>query len=147
MDWNNAFMLVNALVMPAWALLIFLPRSPITKAIVHSALYPVIMGAIYIVCLTASIFFGQSAEGVGFSSIEAVSKLFDHPNGVIVGWTHYLVFDLFVGAWIGRDAIRQSLPHLAVIPCILGAYVFGPLGLMLYFGLRFALRRKLFLEE
>jgi hypothetical protein len=57
------------------------------------------------------------------------------------------VFDLFVGAWIGRDAIRHQIPHLIVIPCLIGAFMFGPVGLLLYVLLRFMLRKKLLLQE
>ena len=147
MDWNTAFTVINALVLPAWALLILLPRSHITAHLVHSALYPVIMGAIYVAGMIAAFAFGQSSGDVDFTSIEGVRGIFAHPNGVIIGWTHYLVFDLFVGAWIARDALRHHIPHLLVIPCLVGAFMFGPVGLLLYMLLRFALRRKLLLQE
>ena len=147
MTWSNAYLLINALVLPGWALLIFLPRSKLTAGIVHSMLYPAMMGAIYTACLCASLFFGQSAQGASMSSIQGVMALFDHPNGIIIGWTHYLVFDLFVGAWIGRDANRANLPHLAVIPCLLGTFIFGPVGLLSYLLLRFMLRKKVSLVE
>lgn len=147
MDWADAYLLINALVVPGWALLIFLPRSKLTAGVVHSMLYPAVMGAIYVAALGAGIFLGQSADGAGFSSIDGVAAIFDHPNGIIIGWTHYLVFDLFVGAWIGRDAIRSKLPHLAVIPCLLGTFMFGPVGLLGYLLLRFSLRKKFSLQE
>lgn len=136
MDWNLLYTLINALVIPAWMLLILAPRWRTTGLVVHSGLYPLAFGVLYLVCLMASIFFGQAAEGVGMGSIAAVSALFDHPNGVIVGWSHYLVFDLFVGAWIGRDALRRGLPHLAVAPCILASFLFGPVGLLAYMLVR-----------
>lgn len=136
MNWDQAFMAINGLVVPAWLLLVFLPRHGLTRKLVHSALYPAIMGGIYLATLVAAIFFGQSAEGVGFSSLAAVALLFDHPNGVIVGWTHYLVFDLFVGAWISRDAQRRKIPHLIVIPGLISAFLFGPIGLLYYMLLR-----------
>lgn len=136
MDWNLLYTLINALVIPAWLLLILAPRWRTTGLVVHSGLYPLAFGVLYLVCLMASIFFGQAAEGVGMGSIAAVSALFDHPNGVIVGWSHYLVFDLFVGAWIGRDALRRGLPHLAVAPCILASFLFGPVGLLAYMLVR-----------
>lgn len=130
------FMLINALVVPAWLLLVLAPRWRTTALVVHSGIYPLAYGLLYLICLIASIFFGQAAEGVGMGSIGAVSALFDHPNGVIVGWTHYLVFDLFVGAWIGRDAMRRGLPHLAVAPCIIASFLFGPVGLLAYMLVR-----------
>lgn len=147
MDWNTAFTVINALVLPAWALLVFLPRSKLTATVVHSALYPAVMGGVYVAGMVAAFAFGQSSGAVDFTSIEGVRAIFAHPNGVIIGWTHYLVFDLFVGAWIGRDAIRHQIPHLAVVPCLIGAFMFGPVGLLLYVLLRFMLRQKLSLQE
>ena len=136
MDWNLLYMLINALVIPAWLLLLLAPGWRTTAMVVHSGIYPLAYGSLYTICLIASIFFGQSAEGVGMGSIAAVSALFDHPNGVIVGWSHYLVFDLFVGAWIGRDSRRRAIPHLAAAPCILASFLFGPVGLLAYMLVR-----------
>ena len=131
MTWDTGFSLINFLVMPAWALLIFLPRAKLTRVAVHSMLYPIIFGAIYGTLLIAAMFFGLSDPDAGFT-FTGVQALFDHPNGVIVGWSHYLVFDLFVGAWIARDAQRAGIAHWQTIPCILAAFLFGPVGLLLY---------------
>ncbi|MEZ5938193.1 MAG: ABA4-like family protein [Hyphomonadaceae bacterium] len=141
MSFETAYLALNALVAPAWALLILLPRAGVTRAVVHSGPYPLVYGAIYCVSLGAALFFGQSDPQAGMGSLAGVMALFSHPNGVITGWTHFLAFDLFVGAWIGRDAQRRGVPHLAVIPCLLFAFVFGPVGLLLYLLLRMALKK------
>jgi len=44
-------------------------------------------------------------------------------------------------------AIRHAIPHLAVIPGLIGAFMLGPVGLLLYVLLRFGLRKKLLLQE
>ncbi|MEL6664565.1 MAG: abscisic acid-deficient protein Aba4 family protein [Pseudomonadota bacterium] len=85
MSWDTGFLVINALVLPAWVLLIFLPRAQITKAAVHSMLWPVIFGAIYTTLLIAAMAFGQSHPDAGFS-FSGVQALFDRPNGVLVGW-------------------------------------------------------------
>ncbi len=131
MTWDMGFTAINALVMPAWAMLIFLPKARITNTTVHSMLWPIILGSVYAVLLIAAVGFGLSDPEAGFS-LKGVQALFDHPNGVLIGWSHYLVFDLFVGAWIGRDALRRGVPHWQTVPCLLGSYVFGPVGLLLY---------------
>ena len=136
MSWEILFMVVNAVVVPAWLLLVFAPTWRTTRLVVHSGIYPLVLGSIYAICLIASIFFGLAAEGVGMASIAGVSALFDHPNGVIIGWSHYLVFDLFVGAWIGRDAQRLGLGHLTVAPCMIATFLFGPVGLLAYMLVR-----------
>ena len=38
--------------------------------------------------------------------LDGVVALFGVRQAIFVGWVHYLVFDLFVGAWIARDAGR-----------------------------------------
>ena len=131
MSWDLGYNLINALVVPAWALLLVLPKSPITKSLVHSMLWPVLLGSIYGALLIGAMGFGLSHPDAGFS-FEGVQALFDHPNGILVGWTHYLVFDLFVGAWIARDARRLEISHIVTVPCLLGAFLFGPVGLLLY---------------
>lgn len=146
MSWETGFTVINVLVMPAWALLILLPRAKITNAAVHSMLWPIVMGAIYATCLIAAIGFGFSDPDAGFS-FSGVQALFDHPNGVLTGWSHYLVFDLFVGAWIARDAQRREIPHWQTVPCILGSYIFGPVGLLLYAILRLISGKGFSLEE
>jgi hypothetical protein len=146
-SWDNAYLALNFSVVPAWALLVFLPRAGVTKAVVHSGLYPVALGLVYVASLGAAMFFGQSAPDAQMGSLGGVMALFSHPNGIITGWTHYLVFDLFVGAWIARDAQRRNVPHLATVPCMLLTFLFGPVGLLLYMLLRLALGKGLSLVE
>jgi hypothetical protein len=76
-----------------------------------------------------------AADG-GFSTIEGVRALFSVDIGILVGWIHYLVFDLFVGAWEARDAKRRGFSHWLLIPCLFFTFMAGPLGLLLYVILR-----------
>ena len=122
--------------MPAWLLLVLLPKSDITKRLVHSGLYPVVYGVFYLVLFVRATMLGHGAEGGGFDTLETVMTAFTHPNTTLMGWAHYLVFDLFVGAWIGRDAIARGVNHFMVIPCFLFTFLAGPIGLLLYLLLR-----------
>ena len=136
MDFDLLFKLANYGVMPAWLMLIILPNWSVTKSLVHSLLYPLIIGVLYSVCLYLSIFAGMGGEGGGFSSIDQVRALFSVDIGILVGWVHYLVFDLFVGAWEARDAKRRGFSHWLLIPCLFFTFMAGPLGLLLYVVLR-----------
>ncbi len=141
MDYETMYSAIKLGVLPAWALLALTPRWSVTKAVVHSFLYPVIYGVIYLSFLIAAMFFAEGAEGAGMSSLGGVMAIFSRPVGILTGWTHYLVFDLFVGAWISRDALARRIPHLLLLPCLFFTLMFGPVGLLLYVGLRLALRR------
>lgn len=131
-----AFSAINLLVFPAWALLIFAPHWRWTDRLVHAALWPLVFGALYLIWVSSAIFFEQGDENANFSTIEGVRAIFASDIGVLVGWIHYLVFDLFVGAWIARDGRRRGVPHLPLIPCLLLAFMFGPVGLLLYLIMR-----------
>jgi hypothetical protein len=139
-DYETIFSLINLAVLPAWILLALLPRSGVTRAVVHSGLYPLALGLFYAAALTMAFGFGYGAGG-GFSSAADVSQVFSHPHGILIGWSHYLVFDLFVGAWMARDAQRRGFPHLALVPCLFFTLMLGPVGLLLYFLLRLVLRK------
>lgn len=136
MSLETLFSLINLSVIPAWVLLIFAPRWTLTKAFVHSMLYPLGLGILYTVGLFMSVFGGMGGEGAGFGSIEAVRALFSADIGIVVGWAHYLLFDLFVGAWEARDAQRRGFSHWLLIPCLLLTFMAGPFGLLLYVVLR-----------
>lgn len=81
-------------------------------------------------------------EQGGFSSIEAVRTLFANDAALAAGWLHYLAFDLFIGAWISRDAADRGISPLIVLPCLPLTFLFGPAGLLLYLAARTALRPK-----
>ena len=87
--------------------------------------------------------FTPGTEGAGFDSLAAVSLLFSTPLGVLIGWVHFLAFDLFVGAWIPRDGLRHSLSHWLVLPCLALSFLFGPAGLLAYLTLRLVRNRRL----
>ena len=135
MNFDLIFSLVNLSVMPAWALLVFGPNWSVTHKLVHSMLYPLILGAVYAGLFLLSMM-GLGAEGGSFTTIEGVRNLFSTDVGIVIGWSHYLVFDLFVGAWLARDGKRRGVSHLLLIPCLFFSFMLGPIGLLLYVILR-----------
>ena len=147
MTYDQIFSLINLSVMPAWALLILLPRAGITRKLVHSALYPYLLSAVYFGGFLMTAFAGAGSPDVDFTTIEGVRAIFSTDIGVLIGWSHYLVFDLFVGAWIGRDALRRGVTHWLAAPSILLSFILGPAGLLLYMIGRYALTRTAVLAE
>ncbi len=144
MSVATVFTIASASVLPAWLLLALAPRWVWTQRIVHSLLFPLALGALYGAALATA---PPMPEGASFGSLAGTMKFFTVPQAMLVGWVHYLVFDLFVGAWEVRDAQRLGIPHLAVVPCLLLTLMAGPVGPGLYGLLRLALRRDASLVE
>lgn len=63
MSDDAVFLAVSYSTVPAWLLLLFLPDARVTRTVVHSGLYPVVLGVIY-----ALLLFGDHPGPQGSSS-------------------------------------------------------------------------------
>ena len=122
MDAERAFSLLNLVVMPWWAVWIVAPRSRwARRAAAHGAVF-VALAAVYTALLVATF---ASSEVAGFD-FESMRAGLGTPLGFLAGWTHYLCFDLFVGAWILRESRRLALEPR---PYLVFALMLCPIGL------------------
>jgi hypothetical protein len=139
MGAESLFSVAGTLVLPGWLLLVFLPRwrplTPLLTAVVIPALLAILYVGLIIVHLPAA--------GGGFASLAEVRELFTNEYLLLAGWIHYLAFDLFIGSWEVRDAQRNGVPQLAVVPCLVLTFLLGPAGLLLYLLIRAGLTRRL----
>jgi hypothetical protein len=129
------FSVANPLALLGWALLVLAPRSRLTKSLVMSGVWPLGLAVAYALLIASHYLGGHGGEG-GFASLAQVAALFHNPWALLAGWVHYLCFDLFTGAWEVRDAQRRGVPHAALVPALLLTFLFGPVGLLVYFGVR-----------
>lgn len=139
--WATLFAATNLLAMAGWVLLLTLPRKPLT----HSAILYMcvaLLCLIYTVCfalyLTNSIDPGtQPGAGIAdLTTIAGIRAFFMSDAGVVIGWTHYLAFDLFTGLWIARDADNKGISRLIQVPFLATTYIVGPVGLLFWLVFR-----------
>jgi len=126
------FQLSGPVAIAGWLALALSPLAPRYTQMAAALVIPVILSLAYAALILAD---WSGAEG-GFGSLADVMLLFTNPAIALAGWLHYLAFDLFVGAWEVRTARRESLPHLLVLPCLVLTFLFGPIGLLAFLGLR-----------
>lgn len=136
MNFEIIFGALNVSILPAWTLLLFFPKARITHALVHSFVYPICLGAFYLVTFALVFVFGIGAVEGSFMTLTGIMDVFSHPLGIFIGWSHYLVFDLFVGAWIARDGRDRDIHHWRLVPCLILTCLLGPVGLLAYAVLR-----------
>lgn len=137
------FSMCNSIASVGWLLLILLGRKRWASGLVTAVIIPLALALTY--AFLIPLHWGESKGS--FSTLSGVAALFANPWLLLAGWIHYLAFDLFIGNWEVRDAIRNEIPHWAVIPCLFLTFLFGPVGLLLYFALRFATRRTIGIAE
>jgi hypothetical protein len=135
--WQQLFGLTNAIAVVAWALLLFGLRrwlSPIRYAgvgllcVVYAALFAALLGGLVDPVRDA----GAPASMTDYS-VKGLRALFASDGGIVVGWTHYLAFDLFVGTWIAEEADRRGFGRLVQAPILFLTFMAGPLGLLVWF--------------
>ncbi len=143
MDSELLYVLVNLSVLPAWVLMIVAPRWIWTERIVYRVWIPALFSLVW---LAIFVFKPAAPEGAGIGSLEQFGIYVSTPYTALQIWVQLLVWDLFVGIWVAQDALKNTIPHRWVVPCLLGTFAFPPLGLLLYFTVRFALRRTLSLR-
>ena len=142
MGWATIFSITNLIALVGWLLLILGPREPRTGAII-------LYFGVGLLCLAYTVMFGllfggivdpvrvAGAAGQGsFTSIEGIRALFMSDGGIVIGWTHYLAFDLFVGQWIAKDADHKGFARWVQAPVLLLTFLAGPAGLLLWLIVR-----------
>jgi hypothetical protein len=141
MNAETWFTIANVSVLPGWGLLVFAPRWKPGRWIA-GFLLPAALGVLYVTLFLLHL---GAAEG-GFGSLAGVGALFSDPWLLLVGWVHYLAFDLFVGSWEVREAQRSGLPHLVVVPCLVLTFLAGPAGLLVFLLVRGIWKRRWTIE-
>ena len=137
---ETLFQVCNSIAPLGWLLMIIAPRWKWTRKIILSGMLPLLLGLVYLTII--ALYFGES-EG-DFGSLAGVAKLFENPYALTAGWIHYLAFDMFIGAWELSDSQKHGISHFLLIPCLLFTFMFGPIGLILYFVIRWTKTKKLF---
>ena len=132
MSAEQIFSLANAVALVGWLILAIAGRSRWASSVATGVIVPLLLAVLYLGLLLGH--WGETKGG--FGSLDSVAALFSNHWLLLAGWIHYLCFDLFIGSWEVRDAKAQGVSHWLVIPCLFLTFMFGPVGLLLYFALR-----------
>ena len=138
MDPHRIFSIVNLAALAAWIVLLFAPLAR-DRIVLAARVMAVALAASYLVFLGISLSGGSPPD---FGSLDGVMALLGRPEGALIGWIHYLAFDLWIGSWEVEEAGRRKLPHLLLIPCLALTFMFGPVGLLAFLALRAVMGRR-----
>ena len=127
------FSIANTAVLPMWLLMIVLPKWKVTRFLIDYKVVPLALSLVYAFYIGVSI---QSGGGLDFGSLDSVMALFTKENAVLAGWVHYLAFDLLVGMWMIDQNRELGIHQLLMVPCLIGSFMLGPVGFLLFMGIR-----------
>jgi hypothetical protein len=136
---ESLFEFANLFAVAGWICMIagIVTSRPWLRDRLAGVYWPMMIAVGYALAIIAG--WGES-EG-GFASLTGVRQLFANDWALLAGWMHYLAFDLFVGVWIAAETERAGLSRLVLIPVLPLAFVFGPLGFLLFHVVRLIFRR------
>ena len=129
---DQLFSIAGLVALTGWICLALTPLAPRLIDPLAGFAIPLLLCVGYAALIATS----WGTAGGGFGSLDEVATLFQSRPILLAGWVHYLAFDLFVGGWIVRRARRDGLPHALVLPALPATFLFGPLGLLVFFTLR-----------
>lgn len=130
MNVEALFSAANASALLGWLALLLAPLRR-SAAVAAARWVAALLAGLYTVLIAAALLAG-AGEAPDFGSAAALAQAFSRPEVLLVGWVHYLAFDLWTGAWIVEDAPRARLPHWAVVPILVLTFLAGPVGLIIY---------------
>ena len=131
---SRIFELSSLVVLPFWALMIFLPRARLTQRVLRGPVGPVLLALLYGALVLPRL--GTLLPLLARPELAGISALLATPEGATIAWAHFLAFDLFVGRWAYLDSRERGLSPWLMAPVLGLTLMFGPLGLLAYLALR-----------
>jgi hypothetical protein len=143
MDASTVFQFSNTFALSSWLLMIFLPKWKWTAKIVVG-LVAVVLASLYVYYLFNSL----SLDDFGkFGELSGLMSLFGSEEAVLLGWIHYLAFDMVVGLYILKHSQKTNISHLLIIPCLFLTFMTGPFGLLVYHIIHWVKTKSYFIEN
>jgi Domain of unknown function (DUF4281) len=140
---DTIFSVCNSIAFAGWVILIFLPMWRSSDKFIIGIVVT-LFALIYTYYIVVNI---TAIDMKSFNSLKGVTDLFTNPLAVLIGWVHYLAFDLMTGIFIKKNAGKHGISHWLVIPCLLLTFTFGPVGLLLYLLIRTLRSRNYFADN
>jgi hypothetical protein len=135
------FQLTNTLALAAWCALVVFPGRKFVSGWLCAVVVPGLLALGY----AAVIGWKLATNGAPTSDVMTLAGLrevFGDDWVFAAAWTHYLVFDMVVGAWIARDSVKLEMPWLLRSVTLLLTFLAGPVGFLAYILARWFLRRE-----
>ena len=124
------FQVVNLTVAPFWLLMIFLPHWRITRAIIGSPWMLAPLPLLYAILVVPKL--PEVIPLLLTPTLTGIAALLGKPEAALIGWVHFLAFDLLVGRWIFLDSAKKGISAWFTAPILVLTFLLGPLGLLVY---------------
>tara|TARA_B100000900_G_scaffold415541_1_gene445887 strand:+ start:2723 stop:3202 length:480 start_codon:yes stop_codon:yes gene_type:complete len=119
-------------VLPFWLMMWFAPSHERTAWLMRSEwVYLAPLAAAYTLAVLPNIIDIFITLGSEMPTPEIVVDMFSEGEVILIGWLHFLTFDLFVGRWTWQRLVATEQPIYVSFPVLLFSMMVAPLGALL----------------
>ena len=126
------FWISSILIIPFWSLMWFMPQHELTRRFVGDIRWSVLPLLIPYVILALpnapNILITFASQ---MPTPEIVVDLFQDDEVIVLGWLHFLAFDLFIGRYVWLRMLSTKRPIYVSTPILILCTLMAPLGLLL----------------
>jgi hypothetical protein len=123
------FRITNTVALLGWIALLLFPGRKRISGLLCAVILPAGLAGAYAAVILWKIATEGRSQG-DLTTIEGLRTAFGDDWVFAAAWTHYLVFDMVVGAWIARDAVRLGIPWPVRTASLLLTFLLGPIGFL-----------------
>ena len=119
-------------VLPFWLMMWFGPTSERTAALMRSEwVYLAPLAFAYALAVLPNIVDIFILLGSQMPTPDIVADMFSEREVILVGWLHFLAFDLFVGRWTWQRMVATGQPIYVSAPVLILSMMVAPLGALI----------------
>jgi hypothetical protein len=134
------FQITNTLALLAWVPLILVPGKKLVSGVLCALVVPGLLALAYASVIGWKLATNGPPPG-DVMTLAGLREVFRDDWVFAAAWTHYLAFDMVVGAWIARDSVRLGIPWMLRTVALVLTFLAGPVGFLIHIVGRGVLRR------
>jgi len=139
------FQVTNTVALVAWIALVLFPGRKLVSGLLCAAVVPGLLAVAY-ACVIGWKLAANGPPPEDVMTLAGLREIFGDDWVFAAAWTHYLAFDLVVGAWIARDSVRLGIPWPLRTVALVLTFLAGPVGFLVHLVGRVLLRREATVE-
>jgi hypothetical protein len=140
------FQFANTLALAAWIALVLFPGKKLVSGVLCAVVVPGFLALAYAAVIAWKLASNSLPPG-DVMTLAGLRDVFSDDWVFAAAWTHYLVFDMVVGAWIARDSVRLGIPWLLRTVALVLTFLAGPVGFLVHIVGRGVLKKAISAEE
>jgi hypothetical protein len=126
------FWFLSLYVLPFWLMMWFAPTHERTASLLRNEwVYLAPLAVAYTLAVLPNLADILLLLASDMPTPDIVVGLFEEREVVLIGWLHYLAFDLFVGRWTWQRLMATQQPLYVSFPVLFFSMMVAPLGALL----------------